>query len=1348
MHLHIPTFLLALGLTLRTAEALYIEPGCVVRSHSEADLSWPDIHISVWIPGAETTALDLTVTFKGHDAEVTRDKITINSTGIFQKMIREINPENVFHPFQQDYREGWNDYKFSVKDYSIISLADNRSVSLNVSKDHEPSHVKISGSNVTINCFSEYRVWNVTRTPLIVPLDGRSDEFLSIFSRYKVVPTLTLGREEVRLYRGDNRSLTVDGSLPLPAFEDHNFTLSFTPGSSTFENCFIKSGGGNVIQVPVAKDLRHKLVVKSNDGSQFFLLQQKSANSVELLASHQSSAGDSHTVVSLSVFLVLAILGITVLLLYISRLKKKMKKKKENVDVEEPLLYRSQELVYKKPSSLLSAVAEDKDIQIMALPCTEDFDSALIEAHLLRRTNLLPFLKTRSKLGENEVITKVLKEYHRREDEIMEAAKKGNYRRGVNTLLWQYELPASLRDDGGKTILHHAASVKDDFGAPLWTADNLRSLLTSPFCYFNAVDYHGRTCLHLLARASGTSTKIVTFDGHEVTVSEAWLMMAKILVTCGCRPGPDYSGVFPHETAKQNGHHGLATYLEKIHQDSASPTRTDASLFKELVTAAQENKVVEVRNLLQRKSHLLPLDARDDPLTEAVRRGHLEVAMLLLSAGAPLCARPLVSITPLEVAHSKADLPALLPAILRKECVNKLKHEANSIKGGANVRLQENIEEFAANINDEGPKARWKFIRDSADKRTQSETARELLCTAANLGLSFTCQMFGLEDVHLHPLPREENPVSSALKGRKEDTLYVLFRDLNMSLSVGNESELPEEFLAEVLDNEIKNFKKYCRTMKDLAGDNANSLEKELDGALKGSLKGRISKGAMFIISRFGLVSLLKKLREHVPVNTVIDDLTGFTMLHISALYGMLDMVEYLLYNGAIIETKSKDGFTAENVAAMKGNKECMDYLHIYHKQLLERGSTVSNNDLTLDALSNGYQAQVGAFSTLLLPEESGIEVLSEPQEDTRTALLLRKKTEELGISNNKSFRTFIQKWRTNPESENVIEDEMENLLREMGGKPNSRFKGKMIRRHLEAIPAGNVPYDSLQVYWQVDYETYEGFRIKHSNGDNSKCSLDVCLSDGTQSPCIQSFKENFFAEIKETLLTYKFKTPNVWLTYPSVYMMFIGVTIYLLWFDDEGRTRQVRVLIVPVLKADYPEDTNPLPPFVDEGLREGASVYITSTGEGRPWTYVMTQLEDMILSQLAEEKKLVFLACQFLEAILNPCWWFPRLQSRRHGRTWKSYAVSLSGLADIRQLLTLFLEEVSQTQEEDWKPSMFLNRVLSVYQRATLEDEVRSDIKIFLDPKHGAFTPFKRVLPITEFLKEMLQNPSSLSVA
>ncbi|XP_047489565.1 uncharacterized protein LOC125039546 isoform X2 [Penaeus chinensis] len=1319
MKLGIP-FFCVLGAALGTAGALYIEPGCIVQSQWEVPLLWPDTYVSVWIPPGESfTAFDLEVTLKGHDVRLTSDKISLTSDEVSLSKKREFadEPNSVsHHPFQQTAGEGWRDYRFSLKDYAITSFADNKTIWLNNSRGYDPVQIKVTGSNVTVNCFSAVRVWNVTGTPAIVPLGGGSEHFLSVFSVHEIRPTLTLGREELSL--SQKGLMAVDAPDPLPAFEEQNLTLTFHNSSSNFVTCYVKLGGKINTSIAVPNDLRRKFTVKSS-GKQFYLLvhQSPSSSSDLLVSSHKDGDGDA--VVALSVLSAVAVLGLMGLLFYLWTLK---------------------------PSLLLAAVAEDNIPQVRALLSdVGSLDNALVEAHLLRRADVIPILREKSLLTDNDVIKMVLREYRRREDEIMAAAKSGRYRLEVDQLLRRYELPATLRDTEGKTILHHAASAKDASGAPLWTADNIRSFLTNHTCFVNAVDYQGRTCLHLLAQAAVISTHDITWNGRDVKVTEAWLKMANLLVTHGCHPSSDFSGEFPHELAKQNGHHKLATYLEQAYQQSANVSR-DASLFRELVTAVQENNVSEIRNLLLRRAHLLPLGARQDPLTEAVRRGHLEAATMLLSAGAPLCGRPLVSITPLETAHSKADLQGLLPAILRKEYVNKLKHEASTVKGGEpETYLQENVEKLAAQLEDVGPKATWEFTRVYGNKTDRSRKARELLCAAAGLGLPLTCQLFGLEDVHLHPLPREANPVYSALKGNKQETLYVLFRDLHMSLSVGSDTKLPEGFHAELLHNEIENFKKKCKKMKEFAGKSADSQIEELDKSLKGLLKENISKNMMLIISRYGFVLLLQKLREHVSFNRVIDDLTGFTMLHISALYGTLAMVEYLLFNGANIACKSKDGFTAEEVAATKGNRECMEYLEFYRLHESNSANKTSDNDFA-NRLADGYKVQVKDFSTLLLPEEFGMKILSESQESTMVKLLLQKKMQDLAISGNDSFRQFIKGWMIEPQSKNVIEEEVKNILREVAKKPNSKFEGKSIQRHSETIPEGNFPCDSMQIYWQVDSELYKDFQIRHSDNDPSACSIGISLNGGAKSPCLNRFKEEFYEEIRETLLTYKFKTPNIWLTYPCIYMMFIGVTIYLLWQDDKGRTRLVRVLIVPVLKTEYPDDISP-PPLANECLQQGASVYVTSTGEGRQWTYVMTQLEEMILSQLSEEKKLVLLACKFLEAILNPCWWFPREQSRRHGRTWRSYAVSLSGFADIRQLLTLFLEEVSETRDEQWKPSMFLERVLSVYQRATRRDEVRANIKIFLDPKHSAFTPSDRVLSVTDFLNTLhtASTPTSM---
>lgn len=63
-----------------------------------------------------------------------------------------------------------------------------------------------------------------------------------------------------------------------------------------------------------------------------------------------------------------------------------------------------------QPSLLLAAVIEDNIPRVRALLSDRDnIDSALVEAHLLRRTNVIPILKEESQLKENDVIKKVLK---------------------------------------------------------------------------------------------------------------------------------------------------------------------------------------------------------------------------------------------------------------------------------------------------------------------------------------------------------------------------------------------------------------------------------------------------------------------------------------------------------------------------------------------------------------------------------------------------------------------------------------------------------------------------------------------------------------------------------------------------------------------------------------------------------------------------------------------------------------------------------------------------------------------------------------------------------------------------
>lgn len=71
------------------------------------------------------------------------------------------------------------------------------------------------------------------------------------------------------------------------------------------------------------------------------------------------------------------------------------------------------------------------------------------------------------------------------------AASKGKYRTEIDPLLRRYEMPGTVRDQEGKSILHHIASAKTADHRPLWTHLNVENFMADYMCVPNAVDYEG-----------------------------------------------------------------------------------------------------------------------------------------------------------------------------------------------------------------------------------------------------------------------------------------------------------------------------------------------------------------------------------------------------------------------------------------------------------------------------------------------------------------------------------------------------------------------------------------------------------------------------------------------------------------------------------------------------------------------------------------------------------------------------------------------------------------------------------------------------------------------------------------
>lgn len=158
---------------------------------------------------------------------------------------------------------------------------------------------------------------------------------------------------------------------------------------------------------------------------------------------------------------------------------------------------------------------------------------------------------------------------------------------------------------------------------------------------------------------------------------------------------------------------------------------------------------------------------------------------------------------------------------------------------------------------------------------------------------------------------------------------------------------------------------------------------------------------------------------------------------------------------------------------------------------------------------------------------------------------------------------------------------------------------------------------------------------------------------------------------------------------------------------------------LIPVIKTAQSCFPKPLPPLMNNLLEESVPNYLANYG-GNYWKAVLVQMENNIFSKLSEKIQLVLVACKFITNVLYSCWWLPQGNSRKHVCSKPSFSVHLSTLR-FRFLISLFLEEVSQTPREDWESSEFLDRVLSTFKRAACLDNKgrrvpKKSLRLFLD--------------------------------
>ncbi|KAK7083189.1 hypothetical protein SK128_013134 [Halocaridina rubra] len=1016
--------------------------------------------------------------------------------------------------------------------------------------------------------------------------------------------------------------------------------------------------------------------------------------------------------------------------------------------------------------SLLKERRNPNDVEL------DRFTTPWIDAHMLGLKEIVQefasFNGETYTTPSNDLIKTVLYELERNMKEIFLAAECGMYdhERGVEALLKAYCLPGTITDNNGCSIIHYIASVIDVDGVPAWKSNDITNFFSNHEFYCNAVDYFGWTALHKISHHPEEAGVDVIWDGRKWKLSEAWLAVAKILVSHGCDPRiPNFKGQLPHEIAIEVGNFELAKYFEQICTE-LDPINSEKAIdhYHALVLAVRQGNTHQIRDFLLHHVPLLPLVAKSDLLVEAILHRQRNTLFMLLSSGIPLCNRSIGEVTPLEVAHNTLGIPACFPALIRKAHNDKLGFEIARLPNDSEEYgpLKQSMTAYNLQIMDVGNKAKWVFPMKERSERCKE--AKHLLIQASELGLTLTCQLIGLEDLCLHSLSGEPNAFQRAFANKHRDTQVVLYRDLGMSPFTMNTSEedLYWILLADLWTNEIKVLEAICRTeckldeknilkmiltkLRRLRYENIWSQDDKIEGTFEFLL---------YSLAKHGLITILHVVLNQCPdvdLDTVVDSSYCYTMLHVAAAFGKMNILEYLANRGATLNSLCLGNYTCGHIAALCGHRKCFEYIINYMIHANVDVNMQCSVGLTALDLMNKYEDCCNAHGTSVLTHEDALLIYNERDEPMKAYELLKRRGTALNINNRadllRNAKTRQCRRADILDTEAIIEpviQTVEKILIQSG------FFGKMIpvgafHERNEVFYAEQVDY----LFEVVDPSGHEKLNFQDDENDG-KITLVVESNIDSSSYVGKAFVRSFAQRLKSLLCQLESLSSKLSLVPPYLEYVPDGVCLYWVLYYKE-QLRFLQTYIKPVLPVVSPFDTvsDAIPyvfkKFIDS--EAGGPLHVLNIlGE---WTYCASVIESSIFRNLSKDQRTVWSTCYLIVRLLQSAWWAPRFTMQNRSNHWHTLSIGMKSLTE-SGLKTLFILELLDSEEWD-KPHLF-RRVISIFSRACKLDmrgkwATKEYLNSFITSKHFCCNVNESVCGVMRYLEELSEMKPQVTFA
>lgn len=441
------------------------------------------------------------------------------------------------------------------------------------------------------------------------------------------------------------------------------------------------------------------------------------------------------------------------------------------------------------------------------------------------------------------------------------------------------------------------------------------------------------------------------------------------------------------------------------------------------------------------------------------------------------------------------------------------------------------------------------------------------------------------------------------------------------------------------------------------------------------------------------LTHLLLTVGE-VPVDGVIDAVSGSTGLHIAASHGRLGLVNYLLSQHASTSVLNWAGHTPAHLAYMFGHSAAGDRLYEGLEDVQDKAGN-HPKDLLI-----AFQKYMETYTY------TKIRVKSHEQNDVLA--LTRAHLQEFRWKWRGNFERAVRKLHVDftsgeaHEVKQILTDELRKILKELG-KVNSFLDG-----NLQVLGSSA---DNLRLYapdefdCNVELKNIGGFAgggvnvelkslpPKEAEMKGYTTSLSVSAPDEELKNFLDgpNFVNTFFNGLFKCLIDFQLSDHRLSIVPPAIRRTQVGASISFAWEGKEFPLLLIDVDMVPVLRIPWPKNLKkpPLTPDVDV-------VHLSNTGDDE-WRYSFASVEKMILQDLSENRRSVFLACKLLITTLKVESWAPQDVKEQY-TYWNGRRFKIPAPAGFI-LKNTFMEEMEDVKEDNlWGPSHRHERICSIF--------------------------------------------------